>query len=114
MSNIKKPFISVILPAYNEEAILADNVHLIADYLTNLEDNFNWEIIIINDGSKDKTGIIADSLSIENDRIRVVHHLFNRNLGHALRSGFIDAKGEFRSLLKDMSDGAMAEADVEV
>ncbi len=90
-----KTFISIVLPAYNEEAIIVDNVHTIVKYLHTKENKYDWEIIIVDDGSMDNTGKLANSLSLENDKIRVVHHFVNKNLGHALRTGFTNAKGEY-------------------
>lgn len=93
--NENNPFVTIVLPAYNEEAIVYDNTHKIVKYLEKLEYKYTWEIIIVNDGSKDKTGSLADSLAKENDKIRVFHHFVNRNLGHALRTGFSHARGKY-------------------
>jgi glycosyltransferase involved in cell wall biosynthesis len=93
MSNIK-PFISIILPAYNEEAIIEKSVGIISDYLRCKEDRYGWEILIIDDGSTDKTGIIADSLAKGNKLLRIIHHPVNMNLGRALQTGFKNAHGE--------------------
>jgi glycosyltransferase involved in cell wall biosynthesis len=88
-----KPLISVILPAYNEEAILLSNVGKIVDHLDhNVE--YNWEVLIINDGSSDNTGKIADEIEKTNKQVRVIHHPSNLNLGQALQTGFRNAKGE--------------------
>jgi glycosyltransferase involved in cell wall biosynthesis len=84
----------VVLPCYNEEAILEQNVNIIIKYLNDLDDKYDWEILMINDGSKDKTGKIADRVSIENNRVRVIHHPTNLNLGRALQTGFRNAKGD--------------------
>lgn len=51
-----KPLVSVILPAYNESAILKDNLEIFCKYMTTLESDFNWELLVINYGSKDETG----------------------------------------------------------
>ena len=48
----------------------------------------DFEIIIVDDGSRDKTGEIADRLAAENEEVRVVHHHPNRGYGGALQSGF--------------------------
>jgi len=65
----------------------------------------DYEIIIVDDGSKDKTGEIADKLASENRKIKVIHHSPNRGYGAALKSGMyaarfpwvvlIDADGQF-------------------
>lgn len=89
-----KPFISILLPCYNEEAILQSNLERIIDYLCSKAYKYKWEIVLINDGSKDQTGIIADNFEKENCNIRVIHHPTNLNLGNALKTGFKNAKGE--------------------
>lgn len=90
----KLPFVSLILPAYNEEAILEASVKIITGYVRSLEDRYKWEILIINDGSSDRTGDIADTLAKENTLLRVIHHPVNLNLGRALQTGFKNAHGE--------------------
>ncbi len=91
------PFISIVLPCYNEEAILENNLNIVVSYLESKNQQFNWEIIIIDDGSKDKTGSIADRYENENQKIRVIHHPTNLNLGNALKTGFKNAKGDIIS-----------------
>ena len=58
-----RPSITIIAPCYNEEAILENNINKIAGYLNSIKDKYSWEILIVNDGSKDRTGYIADELS---------------------------------------------------
>ncbi|MEL4457161.1 glycosyltransferase family 2 protein [Lutimonas vermicola] len=87
------PFISIILPCYNEEAILEVNVNAIINYLeTNTK--YKWEIVIVDDGSNDKTGEIADNLENNYSNIKVIHHPCNLNLGRALQTGFCNTKGD--------------------
>jgi glycosyltransferase involved in cell wall biosynthesis len=88
-----KPFISILLPCYNEEAILEKNINTILCYLDSKK-KYRWEVVIINDGSKDQTGEIADELAEKHDNIRVIHHPTNLNLGNALKTGFKNSKGE--------------------
>ncbi len=88
------PYISIILPCYNEEAILQVNLNVIIKYLESKNEKYKWEIVIINDGSKDKTGIIADEYERQNGNIRVIHHPTNLNLGNALKTGFKNSKGD--------------------
>lgn len=95
--------LSVFLPAYNEEANLQRTVK---NVIENLQKNVSeWEIVIVDDGSKDKTGEIADQLAKENKKISVIHHSPNRGYGGAFKSGlygckypwisFIDSDGQF-------------------
>lgn len=57
-------------------------------------DIYRWEIVIIDDGSKDKTGEIADMFVESNKEVRVIHHPTNLNLGNALQTGFKNSKGD--------------------
>ena len=88
-----KVSISVFLPCYNEE----ENVErTAANALEVLEAISNdYELIIVNDGSGDRTGEIARRLAGANPRIRVVDHPVNRGYGGALQSGFRVATKEF-------------------
>ncbi|MEP6950557.1 MAG: glycosyltransferase family 2 protein [Ginsengibacter sp.] len=94
MNSINKTFISIIVPCYNEQAILPINLNTIINYLESKSDKYRWEIIIINDGSKDNTGEIADEFANQRNEIRVIHHPVNLNLGHALQTGFRHSKGD--------------------
>jgi len=79
------PGLSVFLPCHNEEPNL---VRVIDNFRGEL-DRFTcaYEIIIVDDGSKDRTGEIADSLAASDPRIKVVHHPVNRGYGGAVISG---------------------------
>lgn len=89
-----KPFLSIILPCYNEEAILANTLETLLPYMDSKTNKYDREILIINDGSKDRTGEIADDYSSRVEGIRVIHHPVNLNLGRALQTGFCNAKGD--------------------
>jgi glycosyltransferase involved in cell wall biosynthesis len=81
------PRLSYFFPAHNEEANLEGLVEEALETLPRIADTF--EIIAVDDGSKDRTGEIADRLAAEHPGIvRVVHHMPNRGYGGALRSGF--------------------------
>ncbi len=95
--------LSVFLPAYNEEKMLAKTTKNVDEILRKIAGNY--EIIIVNDGSKDRTGEIADLLASQNKKVKVIHHQPNRGYGAALKSGMyaarfpwvvlIDADGQF-------------------
>jgi glycosyltransferase involved in cell wall biosynthesis len=81
------PRLSYFFPAHNEEANLEGLVQEALETLPALADEF--EIIAVNDGSKDRTREIADRLAAEHPGVvRAVHHEVNRGYGGALRSGF--------------------------
>lgn len=82
--------LSVFFPAYNEEGSIESTVSGATKVLEKL--GFQYEIIIVDDGSKDKTPRIADSLARKNPKIRIIHHPKNLGYGEALKSGFYNAK----------------------
>lgn len=89
--------LSVVLPAYNE----AENiVPLLTDISAFLEEQHaDYEIVVVNDGSKDDTGTLAEGFAILHPRVRVVHHPRNRGYGGALISGFADATKDWVFLM---------------
>jgi len=60
-----------------------------------IEDNFEWEIIIVNDGSTDNTAKLADAYAADNEKVFVYHHKVNQMLGNALRTGFKHCTGDY-------------------
>ena len=82
--------LSVFFPAYNEEVALRETIEKADKILQKIAEEY--EILIVNDGSQDKTGVIADKLAQGNKLIRVIHHPQNRGYGAALKSGFYKAK----------------------
>ena len=82
------PCLSVVIPAYNEEATLANVVRkvLTLEHLL--------EIIVVDDCSSDRTGAIARALAAEDARVRVARHERNRGKTEALKTGFAQTTGE--------------------
>lgn len=106
MNFLEKPFVSIIVPCYNEEAILPGNLQTIIDYMDSRADKYQWEILIVNDGSKDDTGQIADLFARRRFEVKVIHHPVNLNLGHALQTGFRHSEGDILIVLDvDLSYG---------
>ncbi|MFA6250699.1 MAG: glycosyltransferase family 2 protein [Candidatus Shapirobacteria bacterium] len=98
------PGLSVFFPCYNEEKNIANTVNKSLPIIKSISKN--WEIIIINDGSKDKTGEVVLALQkLHPDNIKIITHNPNRGYGGALKSGlynsrypwivFTDADGQF-------------------
>jgi glycosyltransferase involved in cell wall biosynthesis len=78
--------LSVVLPAYNEEGNIKDTVERCVAYLK--KKTVFYEIVVVNDGSRDGTRAIVEELSSANPNIILVNHEVNRGYGSALRSGF--------------------------
>jgi glycosyltransferase involved in cell wall biosynthesis len=91
-SATRKPGLSVFFPAYNDSGTIASLV--ISALQTARRLTADFEIIIVNDGSADATGRIADELARTYPEVRVVHHEKNRGYGGALRTGFASATRE--------------------
>ena len=91
--NTENSGISITLPALNE----AQNIRIFSEEIVRyFEDkNIPCEIIIINDGSSDETGTIADTLAYEYENISVIHHLYNKGYGKSLKDGFRAGKYEY-------------------
>lgn len=88
----KRYSISVFLPAYNEEENIEEAVMNTVNVLRDISDD--WEVIVVNDASQDRTGEIADRLAAEIPQVRAIHHPQNTRLGGALRTGFSNSKKE--------------------
>jgi len=109
VSNIARvPGLSVFLPSHNEEANVERVVRGYLAELPNITDDY--EVIVVNDGSRDRTGAIADQLAAENPHVRAVHHEVNRGYGGAVISGIRAAKLPY-VLLSD-GDGQFDPKDV--
>jgi glycosyltransferase involved in cell wall biosynthesis len=80
------PSISIVFPMYNEEAYIHRAVR--AAHAALAEITNDYEIVIVDDASSDRTGAIADELARADPRIRVVHNARNRKLGGTLRAGY--------------------------
>lgn len=95
MNSASLPLVSVVLPVYNEAALLRKHITEICSHLTALEDRYRWELIIVNDGSPDESGDIADSLANEYENVTALHHPTNFGVGQALRFGFANTSGDY-------------------
>ena len=82
--------LSLFFPAYNEEGNIKNTVEKAIPVLKNVASKY--ELLIVDDGSKDKTGEIADKLAEEYSFIQVIHHCSNQGYGEALKSGFYNSK----------------------
>jgi glycosyltransferase involved in cell wall biosynthesis len=99
MRKIKE--LSVFLPAYNEEENIAETISKTIKVLEECTETY--ELIIVDDGSKDKTGDVVNNLALLNNKIKLVSHEVNGGYGKALRTGFKSCKYEWIAFID--SDG---------
>ena len=87
-------YLSVIIPAYNEEKRLSKTLEEIDKYLS--KQNYDYEILVVNDGSKDKTAqVIRDRVSVIQN-LRLIDNKKNNGKGYVVRQGMLEAEGEYR------------------
>jgi glycosyltransferase involved in cell wall biosynthesis len=87
------PSISAFFPAYNEEANVTAMVERLTAVLPQVSDDY--EIVVVDDGSVDRTAEIATALAAADPRVRLVRHQQNRGYGGALKSGFAAATKQY-------------------
>lgn len=87
MKEKKAPLsVAAVLPAHNEEAAIASTVHRVLETLAGWMSDF--EVVVVDDGSQDQTGVILDEIAAVHPRLKVIHHVVNQGYGAALVSGF--------------------------
>ena len=84
--------LSFVLPAFNE----AENIEHAIDHCREVGEALDlaFEVIVVDDGSRDATKQLADAIAARDDRVRTLHHPRNRGYGAALKSGLLAARME--------------------
>ena len=98
MKKQAKPFLSIIIPCYNEEKRIIKSVNKITEYI-NLK-KLDTELIFINDGSTDKTKEVLSNLRniFSSDKfviIKIVSCKNNYGKGHAIKRGIVSSTGKY-------------------
>jgi len=90
-----EPYLSVVIPAYNEEKLLPETLQRVSEFLG--EQSYSSEIIVVDDGSEDRTTVVAkEALAGVNDKVSW-HVIENdhRGKGYTVRTGMLAAGGEY-------------------
>lgn len=87
--------VSIVLPAFNEAAIVKKSLAILCDYMRTLEASYRWEIILVNDGSRDDTGRLAQEFARQHGHVTVLHHPANFGMGQALISAFRHCRSDY-------------------
>ncbi len=105
-----RPRISIAIPAYNEIDTLERAVREALDVLPRHAEDY--EVLIVDDGSADGTGALADRLAAENRQVRVVHHPANRGFSGAMRTCLWQSRGDL--ILMGPADGQARFQDLDI
>lgn len=99
------PFVdlSIVVPAYNEEHRIAPTLARLSAFLTN--QSMRWEIVVVDDGSRDATCAVVEAAMARIPNLRLVRQTPNRGKGAAVRLGMREARGQIR-VMSD-ADGSM-------
>lgn len=85
------PGLSVVIPAFNEEARIGRSLSRILPYLEGTDQS--WEVLVVDDGSSDRTVCTVESFG--NPRVRILKNSVNRGKGFSVRRGFLEARGQW-------------------
>jgi dolichyl-phosphate beta-glucosyltransferase len=90
------PYLSVIIPAYNEEQRLGPTLQTVREYLD--KQSYSWELLVVDDGSKDATIAVAREAlkDLDESRARVLPQPRNMGKGAAIKRGMLEARGQYR------------------
>lgn len=104
---VGEPYLSIVIPAYNEEERIIPTIGAIASHVSNL--GITWELIVADDGSKDQTVRLVEELGFAN--LRVLKAPQNGGKGSAVRRGMLTARGKY--VLFDDADNSTPIEEVE-
>lgn len=88
------PYLSVIIPAYNEENRITKTLKDIDKYLKS--QSFSYEIVVVNDASTDKTVEVVQNLMDSIDNLRILDYQKNHGKGWSVKKGMLETKGDYR------------------
>jgi glycosyltransferase involved in cell wall biosynthesis len=109
MSAEKQPRLGVAFLAYNEEELIAKTVEEAVSSLSAVP-GLDWRVLVVDDGSRDRTGEIADGLARKDPRVSVFHHDGNKGYAVATETALRNAPGEVVLVVDGDGQHTMADA----
>ncbi|MEW5820198.1 MAG: dolichyl-phosphate beta-glucosyltransferase [Cyanobacteriota bacterium] len=109
MQNNNSVYLSMIIPAFNEEFRLPSTLDSIFEYLD--KQDYTYEIIVVDDGSIDKTASLVEQNPNYPEKIKLIKHSTNHGKGYAVRKGVESAIGNF--IIFNDADGATPVEEIE-
>jgi dolichol-phosphate mannosyltransferase len=102
-SSSKIDLFSLVIPAHNEEGSIVQTIQSITSLLD--REKINYEILVVNDNSRDRTEELLQQLSAENNRVRYLNNYFPNGFGFAVRCGLENFRGDAVAIIMaDSSD----------
>jgi len=86
--------LSVVIPAYNEERRILPTLEDVAKYLS--QQDYSWEVLIVNDGSTDKTNQVVQDFCQSHPNFKLIDNKENKGKGGVVKQGMLEAKGRWR------------------
>lgn len=94
-SSESRPTVTILVPMFNEAKHLHENMTTLYSYMESLTGSYDWEILIVDDGSKDDTRAGAEAFADSHKGVRIKGHRVNLGLGRALTTGFRASGSEY-------------------
>lgn len=89
-----KPRLSVIIPAYNEQDRIGATLQSVSRYLS--KQDYAWEVLVANDGSKDNTAKVVKHFTLQDSRFRILDNKENHGKGYVVKQAMLQARGDVR------------------
>jgi hypothetical protein len=91
----RRPLVTIVLPCFNEAAVLGKHYAELAAYLQTLQGRWRFEVLLIDDGSVDTTAATARTIGTIDAPLRLIHHPGNFGLGQAFKTAFAASRGDY-------------------
>jgi dolichyl-phosphate beta-glucosyltransferase len=87
-------FLSIIIPAYNEAQRISATLYTVDKFMRTKD--VSYEILVVNDGSKDETSLVVEELTLKIPHLRLIDNKENHGKGWVIQQGMLEAQGEYR------------------
>ncbi|MDA0733723.1 MAG: glycosyltransferase family 2 protein [Chloroflexi bacterium] len=92
---LQSPFLSIVIPAYNEESRILETLGQVVEFLAS--QSYSWEVVVVDDGSTDGTASLVSDFASRHSSVRLIT-VPHRGKGWAVKHGMLDAAGAYRFL----------------
>lgn len=93
IESVNGSYLSIVIPAYNEEGNIYHTINEITDYLKS--SRYKYEIIVVDDASKDNTALAVEDFIKRDNRVYLLRNGCNKGKGYAVKKGILNSKGQY-------------------